>query len=839
MARRHRSKPREIAAPPSGATTAVTPAAAASDLFRRILLALVAAILVARPLVPSDGGAWAADGQVAAALWIALAALWVVQSLGRPRLVIRFRSVDAAMIAMTGWWATSAIRGISHAAPRPSINSLWEGVATLIAFLLLRQLVEPATDPPPTAALGEAGLKSNEPAAAARPWFSSKSGGESRAMIAVMISVGVVLAFTAIYQYFDAFPALRQRLLDNPAAAIREAQIDYAPPGTREFQRFADRVNSPEPTGTFGLTNSLAAFLAPWLVIAIGLAAFGWRDRPGAKRRDWIGPMICAVPIAIALALTRSRSAWIGAGIGLACIAIGWFRTAPKGGESGTTGKQSRRARGGLAAAIVVLCMAAAGTVIAVRPQLLQPATRSFQVRIDYWRATLRMIADRPWWGVGPGNFGDFYTRYSLPAAWEEIKDPHNFALELAASAGLPALLLFLVVLVGFARRVWRSESRPEPPGVAHDSSKSGATIEPAAPPASDGTLFVFGGALVGFWLAMAWNVIVGFPGAEDMTALQMLVAAASWWLLWPWVRGGNLSSRLLGIGVLVLLAALLAVGGLTFGGVNETLWLLLALGCNATEHAARFPFAKLFGRQRTGERFKLSLPWAANLPLLVIVGGLWWAQHRTGYEPALGCDSALDAARTFGAEGDMRNQEQQLLAAAEADPYAVEPRRQMAGLRLLEWLRGDEKGRRSNQFTSQMISEFEKWIDQALVLEPQSASLCVRAAEGWRIIYEITRVPADGRKAVELSRRAATLYPNGVLVQLELAETLAAIADGGGGSGRQSDNAAPSAAERKADRAAAKAAARDALELDDLRPETVRALDDEQRKLAQRIIAE
>ena len=51
------------------------------------------------------------------------------------------------------------------------------------------------------------------------------------------------------------------------------------------------------------------------------------------------------------------------------------------------------------------------------------------------------MIHDHPWLGCGPGNFGDYYTQYKLPIASEEIKDPHNFLFEVAANAGLPALL--------------------------------------------------------------------------------------------------------------------------------------------------------------------------------------------------------------------------------------------------------------------------------------------------------------------------------------------------------------------------------------------------------------
>ncbi len=58
------------------------------------------------------------------------------------------------------------------------------------------------------------------------------------------------------------------------------------------------------------------------------------------------------------------------------------------------------------------------------------------------------MIADHPWFGCGPGNFKSYYTRYKVPEASETIADPHNFLLEIAATAGVPALTLFLLIFV-------------------------------------------------------------------------------------------------------------------------------------------------------------------------------------------------------------------------------------------------------------------------------------------------------------------------------------------------------------------------------------------------------
>src|SRR5208282_2916631 len=99
------------------------------------------------------------------------------------------------------------------------------------------------------------------------------------------------------------------------------------------------------------------------------------------------------------------------------------------------------------------------------RPDLAKAAATSFGYRVQYWQATLRMIADRPLLGCGPGNFQDLYTQYKLPEASEEVADPHDFLLEVWATAGTPAMLALLCILGLFGasmRRVGFSPPLPE-----------------------------------------------------------------------------------------------------------------------------------------------------------------------------------------------------------------------------------------------------------------------------------------------------------------------------------------------------------------------------------------
>ncbi len=127
------------------------------------------------------------------------------------------------------------------------------------------------------------------------------------------------------------------------------------------------------------------------------------------------------------------------------------------------------------AAALIGLLAVAAMIIGFVKPK----AATSLGYRLQYWQATLHMIADRPWLGCGPGNFQDVYTQYKLPEASEEVADPHDFLLEVWATAGTPAMLALLGALglfwincrAGFSRtRLTRSQRRRDAHSVAAGS---------------------------------------------------------------------------------------------------------------------------------------------------------------------------------------------------------------------------------------------------------------------------------------------------------------------------------------------------------------------------------
>ncbi len=74
-------------------------------------------------------------------------------------------------------------------------------------------------------------------------------------------------------------------------------------------------------------------------------------------------------------------------------------------------------------------------------------APASLAIRINYWRACIGMLAKHPWSGIGPGQFKLVYEQFRMPESNEQIADPHQFLLQVAAAGGWPALVLFMALL--------------------------------------------------------------------------------------------------------------------------------------------------------------------------------------------------------------------------------------------------------------------------------------------------------------------------------------------------------------------------------------------------------
>jgi len=675
------------------------PAGPIEDRLRPWLLAALVALLVARPMLPSEAVATAGDGLPLVMLWITLAAFWLVGQIGRARFFLRFGWIDASVLLLIVLHTLAAAWGAKHGSPRPAVNMLWEWVALGLTFFLVRQLVVYPRD--------------------------------CRAVVAVMIALAVGLSGYGLYQYFYEMPQTRAAYEADPDETLRGAGL-WFPPGSPERQIFETRLGSSEPLATFALTNSLAGFLTPWLVLLAGvlLCRAAWcgeasareapeepctRDRAsGDSRRHWL-LLIPAAAMATCLLLTHSRSAFIAVLAGMA--AVWWI---------GRRGMRSRWKIIAVATGLAAILVGGATLAGALDHELFSRALTSMRYRVEYWRASLAIIADHPLLGCGPGNFQEVYTQYKLPEAAEEVADPHNFLVEVAATAGIPALLALLAVLGGVLYRQRAASVQPLPnQGIAEQSFCPHVVL----------------GALAGMLLSLPLGTFSAAPPGNAMPLVVIPLAIGTMALLWPWVDRGALPHWLPAVAAGALMVNLLAAGGIGFPGVAGSLWLLLALA--------------LVGAQpRTPRR-------SAGVVGLLAVVGLAIACYASAYDPVLRCLGAMRRAQQAWAAGQAAAAEQHLLAAATADALAAEPWRRLAAVAL-------EHGRHKSK--SGWDFRFAQYQVAALRRSPNSALAWLMAGEGYLEAHGLLRRRDLIDRAVDAYARAVRLYPNHGLYHAKLA---------------------------------------------------------------------
>jgi len=742
------------------------PAEAATRGERRLtlrsgLLAALLAVYVARPLLPSEGAVTAdGEGLPFVLLLLAIASLWLLGGALQKNLSVRVGWADAAWLVLIVCLGASAFNAVEHRAARAAINLFWEWVGLGLGFFLLRQLVG--------------------------------SRREARAVAAVMVALAAALSAYGLHEYFVSAPQTRALYEKNPEQVLREMGI---PPdrGSPERLRFENRLQSTEPMATFGLANSLAGVLAPWLIVALGICRL-WLREPtpfrgeGDDRRRPLQFLLLGLAIALVAAcllLTKSRSAWIATAFGAACL----------GGEALRRGRRlnwrALAAGFGLLAALVSVAIVAG----AFDREILTEASKSLGYRWQYWRSSLAMIADHPWLGCGPGNFQDEYTRYKLAEASEVVADPHNWLLEVWATAGSPALLAFLGIFAGVACdlvRFRRSGNKPAaalplPLGEGRGEGRLAGRRDLTK---SDdvATLLaggILGGFLLAFFVGLASTVALSWEATLGGLAVMALVVA----VFYPWIDRGTLPAGLPLIAALVLAVNLLAAGGIAFPGVAGSLWLLLALGLVVA--GADMPAQPLSARAT-----------ALSLGLMLAAGcAFLWSD----YLPAMNCRLALLRAQTAEKPADQR---MLLKSAAEADPLSDEPWNQLAAIDRASW---------ASRENPSAFARWERAIREAAARRPHWAAAREQAGDAYKQAFDRDRRRSDLDEAVAWYEQAVGLYPNRAANHAKLAIALAAAGD--------------------ADRA--RQAAAEALRLDELTPHADQKLPAALRGAQQAILSE
>lgn len=191
-------------------------------------------------------------------------------------------------------------------------------------------------------------------------------------------------------------------------------------------------------SGLFGANHLVGSFLCTSPVLVL----------PDLRRAGRAGiPLAALVLLTGATFLTYSRAAWIGLTVSaFAWIALMWNRP------------RLRPPVGRLAAAgLLVAAPAAVVVLLGLGPSaadLRSMAERSETARLAVWSASLRVFAEHPLLGAGPGQWAAAARRYAVPA--ETPFAARSDALQYAAEIGLIGLGAALVAIVTLGRGQWR-----------------------------------------------------------------------------------------------------------------------------------------------------------------------------------------------------------------------------------------------------------------------------------------------------------------------------------------------------------------------------------------------
>ena len=80
--------------------------------------------------------------------------------------------------------------------------------------------------------------------------------------------------------------------------------------------------------------------------------------------------------------------------------------------------------------------------------------------RMAHWQAAWQMWTDRPWLGVGIGNYEPVYPRYALPLWPLPLGHAHNYYLNIAAETGVIGLVAYLLLWSVAFVLAWRAIRR-------------------------------------------------------------------------------------------------------------------------------------------------------------------------------------------------------------------------------------------------------------------------------------------------------------------------------------------------------------------------------------------
>ncbi len=306
------------------------------------------------------------------------------------------------------------------------------------------------------------------------------------------VPVAAAKGLMKLTSYLGVYALMRQLLASSPlwwdrlVAALLVGQLFTSVIGIRQLYaepsqlaRWSDNNSVAEGTvriySTLDNPNLLGGYLLPILPLA-AVAVLRWRTLP--RRLFALLSLVLGI---VALVLTYSRGAWMGmvASLGLLGLLLAmrqtrhwppfWRRTLPLLLLVAT------------AVALVVLVTQVEPLRVRVMSLVAGREDSSNNFRMNVWSSALKMIQDRPWIGIGPGNtaFNLIYPLYQQPKF--NALSAYSIPLEWLVEAGIPGLLcgaglFFSGMATGLAQ--WRSQGTLVLPALAAVAAFAGLAVQ-------------------------------------------------------------------------------------------------------------------------------------------------------------------------------------------------------------------------------------------------------------------------------------------------------------------------------------------------------------------------
>ena len=206
----------------------------------------------------------------------------------------------------------------------------------------------------------------------------------------------------------------------------------------------------------YGSPNNLALFLDRAWPLLLAIAVFS--DHKSGRRLYWFGFIV----VSLALYLTFSKGALL---IGLPAGAITMLLWYTIRNRPSFRWQSMALVGAALLTFIFALIPLSQTKRFYTALDLSQGSTAFFRLKL--WDASLRLLQDHWFLGIGLNNFlYQYRTRYILPEAWQEpnLSHPHNLILDFGTQLGFSGILILLWLQIAFWSQLWRLYRRSNSP---------------------------------------------------------------------------------------------------------------------------------------------------------------------------------------------------------------------------------------------------------------------------------------------------------------------------------------------------------------------------------------